>query len=328
MKPELPILPGETPIENAPSIELGNGGLCIPQHYLLYRHTRLSVEKIVLDIDYNDRYIIFVCQDKGGVYVQIGIVGFDNYISRECQNGQKVVYGRKWRVEPQLPTSEIIQTVFLALKKAREHEIRELFRLTHGKQFTTPFNNHHDLPLISQNADLVLLNNEIPDFQNLKTHLESVRYDFAELRLKTVEKRPNEKWLIDIEIKPDAKGQLPEIKNMDISFLMDSLSMNDLYYHVMNKFLSLSDRHVDEHFLYKGFARFSWQNSVIAIAELSSVLRKKIQDKDHHAFSQAFEAAIYETDQTRVPKLYDGVLSDKIKSTLARFDQLNGILPD
>lgn len=332
MKTEIPLLHGEKPIENAPSIQLGNGGLCIPQHYLQYQHTRESVEKIILDIDYNDRYLTFVCEDKGGIYIQIGVIGFDNYISHKTQKGQKIVFGRKWRVEPELPSSEIIQTVFLALKKAREHEVRELLRFTNGKSYTTPFNNHHDLPLISQNADLIQLNGHNPDedigFQSFKEQLKRVCYDSAKLHLKSVKELAYGKWLVDIKIECDVYGQLPEIGDMEISFLLESLTMNELYYQLMDKFLSLSDRHVDENFHYKGFARFSRKNSISAIAKLSSVLRQRTQDSDHHAFTEAYETANYETDKTRVPKLYEGLLSNRIRSNLTRFGQLQGILPD
>jgi hypothetical protein len=51
------------------------------------------------------------------------------------------MYGRKWRVDHKLPTSEIVQTVFLTLKTARKHEIRERFRLSAFNKITTPFNN-------------------------------------------------------------------------------------------------------------------------------------------------------------------------------------------
>ncbi len=332
IKTETSLLHGEKPIENAPFIQLGNGGLCIPQHYLLYQHTRLSVEKIILDIDYNVRYLIFVSEDKSGIYIQIGVVGFDNYISAKSQKEQKVVYGRKWRVEAELPTSEIIQTVFLALKKAREHEIRELFRFTHGKTYTTPFNNHHDLPLISQNAELVRLHDLNPyedlGFQNYKEKLASIRYDGARLQLKSIKELVNGKWLVDIKIKSGPNGQLPEIKDMEISFLLTSLTMNEIYYQIMDEFLSLSDRHVEENFLYKGFARFSRKNSIIAISDLSSVLRQRIKNGEHHAFALAYESANYQTDKTRVPKLYEGALSNKIKSCLTRFGQLEGFLPE
>ncbi len=328
IKPDLPLLDGEFPVENAPSVQLRNGGLCIPQHYLRYHHSRHSVEKIILDIDYNDRYLVFVSADDTGVYIQIGIIGFDNYRTHKSQKTLKVVYGRKWRVEPQLPTSEVIQTTFLALKKAREHEVREVFRLTCDHGFTTPFNNHHDLPLISQNSDLIRTHEDETGVIYLEQHLKHIRYDHAELYLKNVEQLANEKWLIDIEIKSDPKGQLPEIRDMNISFLMASLNVNELYYQLMDEFLSLSDRHVDENFLYKGFARFSRNNSITAIAELSSLLRQRSLHEEHHAFANAFETAIYETDKTRVPKLGEGPLSEKIRANLARFGPLEGILPE
>ncbi|VAV86949.1 hypothetical protein MNBD_ALPHA02-314 [hydrothermal vent metagenome] len=327
IKPELPLLDGEFPVDNAPSVQLRNGGLCIPQHYLRYHHSRQSVEKIILDIDYNDRYLIFVCEDDTGIYIQIGIIGFDNYRTHKSQQPLKVVYGRKWRVEPQLPTSEIIQTTFLALKKAREHEVREVFRLTCDYGFTTPFNNHHDLPLISQNSDLVRPRKDEAGVNYFERHLKNIRYDRAELYLKNVELLANGKWLINIEIIAGPKGQLPEIRDMDISFLMSTLNINELYYRLMDEFLSLSDRHVDENFLYKGFARFSRNNSITAIAELSSLLRQRSLHEEHHAFASAFETAIYETDKSRVPKLGEGPLSEKIRVNLARFGQLEGILP-
>ena len=57
-------------------------------------------------------------------------------------------------LEPTTPTSEVVQTVLLALKKAREHELREkLFvQINDGAHSATPFNNHQDLPLMAANA--------------------------------------------------------------------------------------------------------------------------------------------------------------------------------
>ena len=127
------LLEGEKALKNAPKTELADGRLCVPQHYLSYQHTLQSVEQLLLNIDFDPRYPIFVSQDGSGnsssIYIQVGVVGADNSTTSNAENSQdKIVYGREWRIEPQLPTSEIIQTVFLALKKAREHEVRELFR--------------------------------------------------------------------------------------------------------------------------------------------------------------------------------------------------------
>lgn len=153
--PEHSLLLGELPIKDAPSVSLPNGTACLPQHYLFFEHDYASVCDLIVNIDYADRYPIFMCEDTTGIYVQIGIVGHDNYKSHTCAHC-KMMYGRKWRIEPRLPISEIVQTTFLALKKAREHEIRELFRLTHADGgVSTPFNNHHDLPLMATHQALL-----------------------------------------------------------------------------------------------------------------------------------------------------------------------------
>ncbi|MCO1335298.1 hypothetical protein MO867_13250 [Microbulbifer sp. OS29] len=135
---------GESPIEHTPNVSQENGNHCIPQHYLIYMHTRETVGQLVLEIDYSVNCLICVDQDAGGIFIQVGVVGPDNY--RGDARDNKIVYGRNWQVESTLPASEIIQTGFLAIKKAREHEIRERFRLKSGAYIGTPFNNHHDLP--------------------------------------------------------------------------------------------------------------------------------------------------------------------------------------
>lgn len=152
MKATHTLLPGEIPMPQAPQIKLDDGTNCIPQHYLSYHHTKSSVQDLVADIDYDPHYLLFADEDKGGIFIQVGIVGLDNYISKHFQAHQKIVYGRRWRVEPNLPSSEIIQTCFLALMKAREHEIRELVKLHQKGKTTTPFSCHHDLPLMAMSS--------------------------------------------------------------------------------------------------------------------------------------------------------------------------------
>lgn len=331
MNTVIPLQPGETPIDNAPSVSLGDGTACVPQHYLLYQHTLESVENIVVDIEFNPRFPVFVCEDDSGLYIQVGIIGYDNYRSIATQAKQKLVYGRKWRVEPQLPTSEIVQTVFLALKKAREHEVRELFRFRHEGGITTPFNNHHDLPMIAQSGNWIktspLTLNEQDDAQAIQQHLDLVSYDSAALQVCGVEQRNNGLWLIDIALEPSSNTQLPEVRQMVLTLMLDTLTANELYYQLMDKFIALSDRQVDEHFSYKGFARFSRENSVVALSKLSSMLRKESADTHKSAFKQSFEKANYDTDETRVPKVAPGLLREKIKHTLEKFGQLAGLLP-
>jgi len=166
---------GERALDNAPRLTLRNGRSCIPQHYLQYAHSRESVEALMNNVEFCDNYPIFVCEDAGGIYLQIGIVGFDNYKASKKQTGPKIVFGRKWRVEPNLPSSEIIQTAFLAIKKAREHELRELFTFNIGGKVTTPFNNHHDLPLMARNSDILSIS-PAQDV-SLEAALSSIKFD-------------------------------------------------------------------------------------------------------------------------------------------------------
>lgn len=328
MKPITQLKAGEKPITNALPVQLGNGEQCIPQHYLLFTHSRKSVEQIVLDIDYDENFLIFVCEDYTGIYIQIGIIGFDNFLPLNSQKGQKIVYGRKWRVEPQLPTSEIIQTVFLALKSAREHEIRELFRLTCNNRIATPFNNHHDLPLMAQNSELVFVDTEQAlTRDDLQKALNCVRYDFSKLLLTSLSQLKNKQWLLELKIENGKTSRLPETKNATLNLLLMTLTINELYFQIMDGLLSMSNRQVEENFYYLGFARFSRNNSIEAIARLSSTLRKSDNQSEQADFIQDFDKATYQTDTSRVPALHRGQLTNKIRSKLAEFNRLQGILP-
>jgi len=349
---------GEAAVELAPVVELGNGNACIPQHYLQYDHNLRSVEALVADIEYSDNYPIFVCSDgvnKNGeenVFLQVGIIGFDNYCPQAEQVLQKIVYGRRWRVEPSLPTSEVIQTAFLAILKAREHEVRERFRIRTVKPGsvdtfcqTTPFNTHHDLPLAAANQDLLgAVSDELIRFdpaapgdaiQQVKEMLARVSYDFATISLLDISEHRG-KWLIDLGITASDRTSLAEVAAVqEISLMIPQkhgrgvFDMNALYYALMDEFLRLSNQHVEEHFTYRSFARFSRQNRTTAFSEMALTIRD-----DHQAFEQSadfkvnFQQSNYTVDQGRVPRVRSGVLGDKIKASLARFGDLAGILPD
>ncbi|MGL1921118.1 MAG: hypothetical protein OCD03_08825 [Hyphomicrobiales bacterium] len=316
------LIAGETPIKNAPVIGLSNGEQCIPQHYLKYKHTRKTAESIICDVEYSDEFPIFVCEDATGIYLQVGIIGHDNYGTQAHRAQPKITYGRKWRLEPQLPTSEIIQTTLLAVKCAREHEVRELLRFHQNGSSTTPFNNHHDLPLICQNVDLVEHNSHADD----EFDLSDIRYDHARFELTEIEEVSSDKWLVELRIYPDAKTSLPEIYTRKLHLLLDRLDMNEIYYALMAELIKLSDRHVDENFLYKKAARFSRNNSILAVANLSTTIRRKPQNIAHK-FDEDFSELNYETDKTRVPTLYNGKLGQKINARLNQFEALTGILP-
>lgn len=84
----------------------------------------------------------------------------------------------------------------------------------------------------------------------------------------------------------------------------------------MDELIALSDRHVDEHFRYKNFARFSRQNHLPAIGDLSIVLRKGHEEQ---RFLAEFEHVNYETDLTRIPTLKNDRVAAKIRKQLQMF---------
>ncbi len=307
---------GEAPIQNAPQIELKNGRRCIPQHFLTYQHSRHTIEGILSHIDYDDRYLLFVDQDTDVPFIQVGIVGFDNYKAKTKQPGQKIVFGRKWRVEPNLPTSEIIQTAFLALKKAREHEIRELFKVKFKGCSATPFNSHHDLPLLARNRDLVETSHKY--FNDLSDCVKSIWYEGAQFELTQIEQRHAHQWLVDIAFKQDV-----------FTLILNKLDENALLYSLMDHLISESDRHVDETFTYEGFARFSRRNSVGALAELSANVRGTFADVNcaNAHFDKNLAQEKYDTDSSRVPQLTISPYSDSLRQRLNALDIKTGFIP-
>lgn len=327
------LLIGEKALENAPKAELADGRLCIPQHYLSYQHSLQSVEQLLLDIDFDPRYPLFASQDNSGIYVQVGIIGVDNYKS-DYNNQEKIVYGRKWRVEPQLPTSEIIQTLFLALKKAREHEIRELFRFECNGKITTPFNNHHDLPLLTNSRtrlqpqkndcsnQAILFNSEI---EKILSH---VCYGSAQFELMDYSSRPTGQHLFELNIVQNPTENPAELEGTKfISLLIDKLDVNYFLHQLMQQLIQLSDRYVDENFYYRGFNRFSWNNNVEAIAHLSSEVRQLHKSEDAQAFTLHWQQNNYETDQSRIPVVSSDELWSKLKNQFKAFSPIESTLP-
>lgn len=343
------LLAGESALDNAPKTELADGRLCVPQHYLSYNHTLQSVEALVLDIDYDPRYPVFVSKalhdnEQAGLYIQVGVIGMDNYSENSNAESQtKIVYGRKWRVEPQLPSSEIIQTVFLAIKKAREHEVRELFRLQHNNKTTTPFNSHHDLPLLARSEERLQknsVNNPVAAFnQQLNQVLSQLNYAGQEFELMSLLRRPSGQYLIELIVKPNqstplnktstssAQATTSEVTTSFVSFFLAELNINQFLHQLMQQFIELSDRHVDEHFRYRGFTRFSWNNSVEAIAEISAEVRQLHKDESLQHFHQHWQQNNYETDRSRIPNPAPGELWDKIHQQLKQFSPQEHTLP-
>jgi hypothetical protein len=337
MSKAIPLQAGETAINHAPYIALDNNTQCIPQHYLRYQHNLASVEKLVQEIDYHEQYPIFVCQDDNGLYLQIGIIGYDNYQAHHERTDYKIVYGRKWRIEPQLPSSEIIQTAFLAIKTAREHEIRELFRLTQGNKSCTPFNNHHDLPLLSHaiKSQNTSRDNTL-SIASLERLLERIEYDNGTFSIMGIETRnihstnsPNShSYLVDLHFNPNVRTRLPELSSAPFTLLLPTLNINLFLFELMQHLIKLSNRQVDEHFKFRGATRFSWQNNIEKIGQLSIQTRDNPPSMKSAILANELAHNNYMTDKTRVPQITNSAFGSLLKQRLTQFKNLQGLLPD
>ena len=322
MVKEVPLRLGEKVMPKAPKVLLSNGDYCVPQHYLTYHHTLESVEALICDIEYDPRYVIFAAQELAGLYIQVGVVGHDNYHKKSAPSGSelKLLFGRKWRVEPELPTSEIIQSVFLAIKKSREHEVRELFKLTLNHSTTTPFNTHIDLPLMAEFYDKsqftaepeIELNTE----QKINNVLEKITYDHSLLRLHDVQQRANGLWLVDINVIQTDRSTLPEMLNATLYLMVEELSLNALSRALMQELIRLSDLHVDQHFSYQGFHRFDPAINIADIADLSQQSRK--HELAAH-FASEFSKTNKQVDLMRIPIVKAGILAQKHKQIIKQF---------
>ncbi len=315
----------EHPLHEAPVVRLANGNDCTPQHFFAFDHTLNSVECLISKVEFSPQYPIFVSCDSGGVFLQAGVIGYDNYQSHSPLQPKKIVYGRKWRVESNLPTSEIIQTTFLAIKKAREHELREFVSLydpLSGKR-STPFNCHHDLPLMASNAELFIHSSSaIEPFLNdekMLPLLNKIRVGSRKITLMDFTKRAHN-TIIDLTIsepdKSDDHGELSEFNNLSLTLVLKELNVNEFLHELMVELINISDRFVEEHFLFDGFARFSRQQDIISIGQFS-INTRHIEDENFNEDSKAvFRQHNGMIDATRVPVIFNEAQRKRLEAVL------------
>ncbi len=328
---------GEYCLISAPVVDLPNGQTCVPQHFYGYHHNLESVEHLLGKISFDQAFPIFCGDDEQGLFIQVGIIGRENYQKHRPDRAKKIVYGRKWRVEPNLPTSEIIQTVFLALKKTREHEIRELFTLKSkdGKSLSTPFNSHHDLPLMAQYAELFDLSldpNALFDMKTVNQTFLRLRFDQTRIECLDMSVRPNGKWLIDIifhigNTEQDSQIEFAELHGIECTLILNKACINELVYELMQCLINLSDRYVEEHFNFNSFARFSRDNNIQAVGEFSINIRKIHDDKLNDEGKRLISEHNYQVDESRAPKIKLAQQKERLAPSFQETELMEGILP-
>ncbi|KPH93944.1 hypothetical protein AMS58_14305 [Pseudoalteromonas porphyrae] len=287
----------EQPISYAPLVQLANKNWVVPQHFLRYQHSLDSVNEVLSNIEFSAHFRVLAAKKDNQIYLQVAILSPDNYQSGN--KAKKLLFGRRWYVEENLPTSELIQTALLALKVAREHEVRELFQLTHESGLSTPFNNHHDLPLMAQNSELIC--NQNYQANDIDAIIARCIFAGEQLRLIAIQTINSDNYLYTVQLTCD-ECQLGEFNAKTVVFLASDSSANGFLHGLINALIKISNDYVNEHFKYNGFARFSQHVVAEQIGLLSVVLRS------HNALNlcslgkQSANQLNFEIDSGRAPQ--------------------------
>jgi len=263
----------EQPISYAPVVQLANNSWVVPQHFLRYKHTLNSVNEVLDSIEFSTHFRVLAAQKGDEIYLQVAVLSPDNYqkdVSQSDIKAKKLLFGRRWIVEENLPTSELIQTAFLALKVAREHEVRELFQYKHANHVSTPFNNHHDLPLMAQNPELI--NSDCNDTQTIADVVKRIVFAGKEIVLKSQNMITAEQYLYTVEFLCQ-DSQLSEFNQKTIAFLTSDQTANSFLHALIAALVNASNEYVNEQFKYQGFARFSKHVAAEKIGDLSVAMR-------------------------------------------------------
>jgi len=331
---------GEKAMHGAPLIDAGGSRSHIPQHYVTYHHDMESLSTILSQIVFSEDVLLFASGDEQGMYIQIGIIGQENYQQPGRQYPPKIVYGRKWRIDADTPTSEIIQTAMLAIKKALEHEVRELLTLKIPNKNTrsAPLSNHQDIGMLQKAANYAL-NTPQKSFQSstpkqtLQNRLNLI--NFANHRLRIADYTPLKKGraLVDLQLKRNKKTLTndiplpPAFHNCPLSVVVQHNEINSIMYVLVDELIAISDRYVEEQFSYRGFHRFSRTIAPDWIALQSLKSRPYAQHMQDKTFKHHFETLNFLTDQQRKPTLGSGTLAEINTQKLLNVQALNGHLP-
>ena len=352
---------GERPLKNAPVVRVNENIEAIPQQFFQVERSLKNVESILADVDFSADYPLFVGLEGSAIYIQVGIIGAENYPGcKRPLNSPKIVYGRKWLIEAATPTSEVIQTAFLAIKKAREHELREhiYFISADEEKRSTPFNTHIDLPLLARTLANPMSNKLLGGSTNSRSTSRStespmpnrVQPDCASLDLESLSDARIELALVlsrvrfgssmftlsgltelddqtfAATLKVDTNSQLfPEFAGASVSVMFQKGDYNGFLYSLVDALIQYSDRYVQENFTFQGFARFSHEVSIDQVADFSTKTRKL--GPQANEFMQNFRAMNASVDARRAPKLNGNSLGVKQLNKIGRFSYLEGYLP-
>lgn len=334
MNERLDKLSHERVMSGAPRVSLPNGSSAIPQHYKTYHQTVSSLSAILSKIEFHSKVLLFTGLDQNGLYLQVGIVGHENYGQQVEPDLAKLVYGRKWRIDEDTPSTEVIQTAYLAIQKAREHEVREMLTLRNsGNKLSVPFSTHQDLSLMAKYQTRLKSTTNLDT--NMSTQIEEslarIRFNKRAFIVDSVYSKRG-KTFVDLTLESGksentANTVLPEFEHFDTTLILPDGSRDRFIFDLVETLIRQSNEFVSENFMYDGFARFSREYDPFAIADFSVASRPYKKDMKDQRFARVFEDSNFAVDASRVPHIGTGSLAQENLSRLSQFENLAGHMP-
>ncbi len=320
---------GELALPFAPSIIANDGEKVVPQQYLHVKRTLDSVENILSRIVVPDGFQLFAGQENGMVYLLCAVVGEENYpVDTSKEVTPKIVYGRRWLLEPSTPTSEVIQTAYLAIQKVREHELREKVVLRTNSQKgskATPFNCHMDLPLMV--AEMSTGHPKPIVSFDIQKLLRDLTVDGMSVICNGSSELSQGRTLFDIELQARNAGpsHFHDLEGKSFSVISISDDHVAFFHSLFEELNSMSNSLISETFEFDGFKRFSRRLDPVRVANFS-VKTRNIKSNDGR-FQHAFKDMSYEVDAAKAPFINQGELGEQQRDFVRSFPDLTGYLP-
>ncbi len=327
---------GEKSLPFAPGVTLFDQFEAIPQHFMEVSRSLEQLEYIIDRIETLPEHVLFAGCQHDAHFIQVGVIGKENYPKPNSLNqvsyckDNKIVYGRRWLIESNTPTSEVIQTAFLAIQKAREHELREhiKIRLIGCECKATPFSSHMDLPLMSIVRAKLDQPVQLPP-ESLLNHFQLLDVSIK-IEHSTKLEENKQFTVVSIHSGPKTRKVFPELDKQIVGLVWDSDYTQSFLSALVEQLIALSNRHVGETFSYEGFKRFSHRLNTLAAADFSYQSRRtKDQrlDANNQYFQQAFAEMTHRVDSAKAPHYNNGKLGVKQRQRLDESDVTLGYLP-
>lgn len=333
---------GEFSLPEAPAVTVFDRIEAIPQQFFRVQRDLTHLENLVRQISVPFGFILFVGKLSSGFYLQVGIVGEENYPNsvvsaysasqtEQTTNDDyaKLVYGRRWLIEESTPSSEVLQTALLAVQKAREHELREKLAVTFsadGKR-GTPFNSHQDAPLMRHVKRELLMSLPEP----IETQV--ARLSFDGIPFSVTQSTEISATLTAVQLTfdvPDTQRanfikRFPEFEDRSLLVIHDPTQRNQFIHRAIEAMLTRSQRYASEMVTFSGHPRFSTHINAVNLARFSYQTRRPSHVSAE--FLRHFKAMSQKVDSDKVPSINANDLGKQQRDSLDAYGVRLGFLP-